>query len=123
MTKVNASFLSSAKKSIFNGSDWKPVGEKYPLEDIWEDITGVPYSDIDGDEAEVTATTFSDGSVGMRISIPIKGGDVIDFKLSGKSALEEGDYVKISTIYGQELRKAGQDNIVRYDGEKVTGEK
>lgn len=120
--KVNASFLANAKKSIFNASDWTPVGEPYDLEDVWEDVTGIPYKDISSDKAEITATEFSDGSVGLRIAVPVKDGSVIELKLSGKSDLEEGDYVDISTITAQELKKAGQDNIVRYDGEPVKDE-
>lgn len=120
MSKVNlsATFITAASKSMFNASGWQPVGEAYSLKDIWE-AQDIDYSAIDGDVAKVTATNFADGNVGLRISVPFKDGTKVELKLSGKSTLEEGDKVKISSITGQELHKAGSEPIVRFDGEEA----
>lgn len=121
----SSSFLAAAQKAMFNSSEWKPVKDedgnevKYTLEEIWEVTNPGLYKEIAGDTAEVTATEFNDGQIGLRITIPFKDGSTVELKLSGKSALEEGDKVKISSITGQELKKAGQDNILRYDAEKA----
>lgn len=113
----SATFLVAAKKSVFNSSEWKPFGPSYTLKEIWDVTDPGLYDQIDGDTAEVTATEFADGQIGLRITVPFKDGSSIELKLSGKSDLEEGDKVKVSTIKGQELHKAGQDPIVRYDAE------
>ena len=116
MAKISASFLAVANNSVFNKSEWIPTGDAYTMEEIW-DATGMSYKDIDGDEAEITAAEFSDGSTSLRISVPLKDGQVIELK-AGKATqngFDEGDKVKISLIYGQELKKAGQPSIVRYD--------
>ena len=116
MAKISSSFLAVAGNSVFNKSEWIPTGDAYTLKEIW-DATGMSYKDIDGDEAEITAAEFSDGSTSLRISVPLKDGQVIELK-AGKATqngFDEGDKVKISLIYGQELKKAGQPSIVRYD--------
>lgn len=115
--KLSASFVAAAQKSVFNSSEWKPFGEKYTLKEIWSVTNPGLYDEIDGDVAEVTATEFSDGQIGYRITVPFKDGSTLDLKLSGKSDLEEGDKVKIESITGQELHKVGSDPIVRYDAE------
>ena len=117
MAKLTASFMTAAQKSVFNSSEWKPFGEKYSLKEIWAVTNPGLYDEIDGDVAEVTATEFSDGQIGLRITVPFKDGSNLELKLSGKSDLEEGDKVKIDTITGQELHKVGSEPIVRYDGE------
>lgn len=117
MANFSSSFLAAAQKSVFNSSEWKPFGQKYTLKDIWAVTNPGQYAQIDGDVATVTATTFSDGQVGLRLTIPFKDGSSVELKLSGKTTLEEGDKVKIDSIMGQELHKIGQDPIVRYDGE------
>lgn len=117
--KFSAAFFAAVSNSMFNGSQWMPTGEKYSLKDIWAETNPGLYDQIDGDEATVTATEFQDGSTSLRIEVPFKDGSAIQLKLSGKSELEEDDKVKISSIYGQELKKAGSDPIVRYDGVKV----
>ena len=116
MAKISASFLAVASSSVFNKSEWIPTGDAFTLKEIW-DATGMSYKDIDGDEAEITAAEFSDGSTSLRISVPLKDGQVIELK-AGKATqngFDEGDKVKIDLIYGQELKKAGQPSIVRYD--------
>lgn len=112
-------FLEAVKKSQFNSSEWKPCSEKFNLKDLWAVTAPGQYEDIDGDVAIVTATRFTENQTGLRITVPFKDGTSIDLKLSGKSTLVEGDKVKISSITCQELKKAGQENIVRYDGEKA----
>ena len=114
------SFLKAAGKSFFNASEWTPVGDAFSLKDIWAVTNPKAWESLaDGDEteAEVICQEFSDGSEAMRLRVPFKDGSSIDLKLSGRSSLEEGDKVKVNTIKGQELRKMGQDNILRYDGE------
>jgi hypothetical protein len=116
MAKISASFLAVASNSVFNKSEWIPTGDAFTLKEIW-DATGMAYGDIDGDEAEITAAEFSDGSTSLRISVPLKDGQVIELK-AGKATqngFDEGDKIKVSLIYGQELKKAGQPSIVRYD--------
>ena len=101
MAKLTTTFLAAAAKSMFNSSEWRPFGEKFSLKDIWDVTNPGLYDQIDGDTAEVTATEFADGQVGLRISVPFKDGTNIELKLSGRSELEEGDLVLISTITGQ----------------------
>lgn len=119
MAKLSSGFIVAANKAIFNGSEWKPFGEKFSLKEIWDVTNPGLYDNIDGDVAEVTATEFADGEISLRITVPFKDGSSVELKLSGKSELEEGDKVKISSITGQELHKVGSEPIVRYDGEAV----
>lgn len=114
---LSNSFINAFTKSQFNPSEWKPFGDKYSLQDVWNITNPGAWEEIDGDVAEVTATAFKDGQVGLRITVPFKDGSSVDLKLSGRSTLEEGDKVKISSITCQELHKMGQEPIVRYDGE------
>lgn len=116
MAKISSAFLSVVSNSVFNKSEWMPTGDAYTLKEIW-DATGMSYEDIDGNEAEITAAEFSDGSTALRITVPFKDGTEIELK-AGKAVqngFDEGDKVKIDLIYGQELKKAGQPSIVRYD--------
>ena len=114
---LTASFLSAAKKAMFNPNSWKPVGEPVSLKEIWDAMSPGMYEEIDGDVATVTSVTFADGNTAYRISIPMKGGDAVELNLSPQSDLTEDDEVDISSITGQLLRKAGQDDIIKYDGE------
>ena len=101
---------------VANPLEWSPVSDKFTLEEIW-DATGMSYKDIDGNEAEVTAVEFSDGSTSLRISVSLKDGRVIELK-GGKviqNCYNEGDKVKVDLIYGYELHKVGGSTIVRYD--------
>lgn len=113
---INQAFLAAAAGSEFNPSDWKPAGDPESLEDIWAVLHPGLYKQIDGDKAEVVIASFDNGDA-LRIRIPFKDGSSMDLKVSGKSSLDEGDFVKISTIKGQLLKKVGQKDIVRYDGE------
>ena len=117
MAQISKSFLAVANNSVFNKSEWVPTGDAFTLKEIC-DATGMfNYEDIDGDEAEVTAAEFSDGSTSLRITVPFKDGSSIELK-AGKgiqNGYDEGDKIKIALIYGQELKKAGQPSIVRYD--------
>lgn len=114
---LTASFLSAAKKAMFNPNSWKPVGDPVSLKEIWDAMSPGMYEEIDGDVATVTSVTFEDGNTAYRISIPMKGGDAVELNLSPQSDLTEDDEVDISSITGQLLRKAGQDDIIKYDGE------
>lgn len=114
---LTASFLSAAKKAMFNPNSWKPVGDPVPLKEIWDAMSPGMYEEIDGDVATVTSVTFEDGNTAYRISIPMKGGDAVELNLSPQSDLTEDDEVDISSITGQLLRKAGQDDIIKYDGD------
>ena len=114
---LTASFLSAAKKAMFNPNSWKPVGEPVSLKEIWDAMSPGMYEEIDGDVATVTSVTFDDGNTAYRISIPMNGGDAVELNLSPQSDLTEDDEVAISSITGQLLRKAGQDDIIKYDGE------
>lgn len=117
MATISKSFLAVANNSVFNKSEWVPTGDAFTLKEIC-DATGMfNYEDIDGDEAEVTAAEFSDGSTSLRLTVPFKDGSSIELK-AGKAiqnGYDEGNKVKINLIYGQELKKAGQPSIVRYD--------
>lgn len=118
-SKFNAMFLNAEKSSVFNASTWNPVGDAYSLQEVWDEAHPGLYDEIDGDEATVTETTFNDGSTSKRISVPFKDGSSIELKLSGRSNLNVGDQVKVSSIKAQQLHKAGNDDIVRYDGERA----
>ena len=117
MATISKSFLAVASKSVFNKSEWVPTGDAFTLKEIC-DATGMfKYENIDGDEAEITAAEFSDGSTSLRITVPFKDGSSIELK-AGKNIqndYDEGDKIKIDLIYGQELEKASQPSIVRYD--------
>lgn len=117
MATISKSFLAVASTSVFNKSEWVPTGDAFTLKEIC-DATGMfNYEDIDGDEAEVTAAEFSDGTTSLRLTVPFKDGSSIELK-AGKAiqnGFDEGQKVKIDLIYGQELKKAGQPSIVRYD--------
>lgn len=121
MAKVNLSpaFMAATDKAMFNASEWKPSGEKISLKDIWNVTNPGLYENIKGNTAKIVAVDFADGNIGLRIEIPFKDDTSIQLKLSGRSELEEDDEVKIDTITGQELHKAGSEPIVRFDGEKV----
>ena len=125
MATISKSFLAVASTSVFNKSEWVPTGDAFTLKEIC-DATGMfNYEDIDGDEAEVTAAEFSDGSTSLRLTVPFKDGSSIELK-AGKAiqnGYDEGDKVKIDLIYGQELKKAGQPSIVRYDAWESEEEK
>ena len=114
---LTASFLSAAKKAMFNPNSWKPVGDPVSLKEIWDAMSPGMYEEIEGDVATVTSVTFEDGNTAYRISIPMKGGDAVELNLSPQSDLTEDDEVAISSITGQLLRKAGQDDIIKYDGD------
>ena len=117
MANISNAFFAAEESSIFNASEWKAVpGEKHSLKEIWDKKHPGMYDQIAGDTAPVTATQFENG-IAKRITISFKDGSSLDLKLSGKSTLEEGDLVKVDTITGQLLRKLGQNDIVRYDGE------
>jgi len=117
MKKLSVSFMAVAQQSVFNSSEWKPVGDAYTLKEICDQTGLFNYKEIDGDEAEITEAEFSDGSTTLRITVPFKNGSNIELK-AGKAiqnGYDEGDKVKIDLIYGQELQKAGQPSIIRYD--------
>ena len=117
MATISKSFLAVASNSVFNKSEWVPTGDAFTLAEIC-DATGMfNLDDVDGDEAEITAAEFSDGSTSLRITVPFKDGSSIELK-AGKAiqnGYDEGSKIKIDLIYGQELKKAGQPSIVRYD--------
>jgi hypothetical protein len=114
---IAKSFLAVAGNSMFNKSEWKPIGEAYSLKDIWDTTNPGLYEEIKGDEAEVVAVSFESGDA-LRIEVPFKDGTSIQLKLA-KGDYEEGDKIRISSITGQELRKVGSDPIVRYSGEVI----
>lgn len=98
--------------------DWTPVGDAYAFEEICDTgALGFDYKDIDGEDAEITETELSDGSTTLRISVPLKNGKTRELKATKniQNSFDEGDKIKVSLIYGQELHKIGQDSIVRYD--------
>lgn len=117
MATISKSFLAVASNSVFNKSEWVPTGDAFTLAEICEATGMFDLKDVDGDEAEVTAAEFSDGSTSLRLTVPFKDGSSIELK-AGKgiqNGFDEGDKVKLNLIYGQELKKAGQPSIVRYD--------
>jgi hypothetical protein len=116
MAKINASFLEIVGKSFFNKSEWNPTGDAFTLKEVFE-AQGIKYDDIQGDEAEVTVAEFEDGSSSLRLTVTFKNGQSIELK-GGKNIqnnFDEGDKVKVDLIYAQQLDKAGQPSIIRYD--------
>lgn len=109
-------FMVAAEASVFNKSEWTPVGEPMSLETYLENLERGSYSHVSG--AEVTETLFPDGNIGTRISVMFDDNRVIDFALSGKSTLQAGDTVDPATMKGQLLKKYGRNDIVRWDAEK-----
>lgn len=117
MATISKGFLAVVNNSVFNKSEWVPTGDAFTLEEVCEATGMFDYKDIAGDEAEITSAEFSDGSTSLRITVPFKDGSSIELK-AGKAiqnGFDEGDKVKINLIFGQELKKAGQPSIVRYD--------
>ena len=117
MATISKGFLAVVNNSVFNKSEWVPTGDAFTLEEVCEATGMFDYKDIAGDEAEITSAEFSDGSTSLRITVPFKDGSNIELK-AGKAiqnGFDEGDKVKINLIFGQELKKAGQPSIVRYD--------
>lgn len=115
---LSKSFLSAATKAMFNSNEWAPVGDPVNLKSIWAEACPGLYESIDGDTAPVIGHTFSDGSVAYSIAVPLKGRNApVELRLSPKCDLTEGDFVKVQSIVGQELSKAGQSNIVRYSAD------
>lgn len=114
--KFSQSLVSAGLKAMFNSSEWTPTGDPFTLKDFLDVISPDTYANIEGNTAEVITRDFEDGSYSKRIKLSMKDGSALELKLSGKSDLDEGDLVDISSITGQELRKIGQDNIVRFDG-------
>ena len=117
MKKLSVSFMAVAQQSVFNSSEWKPVGDAYTLKEVCDQTGLFNYNEIDGEEAEITEAEFSDGSTTLRITVPFKDGSSIELK-AGKAiqnGYDEGDKIPVSLIYAQELKKAGQPSIIRYD--------
>ena len=98
-------------------SKWTPIGDAFTLKEICDETGMFNYDDILGDEAELIGIEFADGSSTLRIAIPLKDGAKKELKagIGIQKYYEEGDKVKVNLIYGQELHKIGQPNIVRYD--------
>lgn len=116
-TVLSKSFLAAAQTSMFNPSEWKPVGPAYTLKEVWDATNPGLYEEIKGDEAEVISVTFESGDA-LRLEVPFKNGSSVQLKLA-KGDYDEGDKIKISSIMAQELRKVGSDPIVRYSGEVI----
>lgn len=113
---LSKSFLQAVRTATFNPSQWTPVGDPVSLKEIWDTTSPGLYEKVSGDP-EVICQEFSDGSLALRISVPLKDGSAIQLKLGSQSTLEEGDKVDLASITGQELTKVGSENIVRFDGE------
>jgi len=114
---LSKSFMAAASQSMFNKSEWKPVGEPYALKDIWDQTNPGLYEEIDGDKAKVVAVMFEgQEEPALRIEVPFKDGTSVQLKLA-KGDYDEGDEISISSIVGQELHKVGSDPIVRYSGQ------
>ena len=105
MAQISKSFLAIAGNLVFNKSEWVPTGDAFTLAEICEATGMFDLKDVEGDEAEVTAAEFSDGSTSLRLTVPFKDGSSIELK-AGKgiqNGFDEGDKVKLNLIYGQEL--------------------
>lgn len=102
---------------VANPFEWFPIGDKFTIEEICEATGMFSLNDVDGDEAEIVAAEFSDGSTPLRIAIPFKDGSNIELKVGTNilNSYDEGDKIHLSLIYGQQLHKVGKSDIVRYD--------
>ena len=114
---INVSFLQAAKLSMFNPSNWVPVDSAYTLEELWDAMAPGQYAQIKGDEAKCVLVEFEDGQSALRLEIAFTNGTSTQLKMSKafQDSHDEGDTVKVSLIYAQELKKVGQPSIVRYD--------
>lgn len=103
--------------NVANPFEWSPIGDKFTIEEICEATGMFSLNDVDGDEAEIVAAEFSDGSTPLRIAIPFKDGSNIELKVGTNilNSYDEGDKIHLSLIYGQQLHKVGKSDIVRYD--------
>ena len=81
MATISKSFLAVASNSVFNKSEWVPTGDAFTLAEICEATNMFDLKDVKGDEAEVTAAEFSDGSTSLRLTIPFKDGSSIELKV------------------------------------------
>lgn len=95
---------------------WEQNAVEHSLEEMWDSMDLELYEQIDGEYANVKALHLSNGLSYLRIMIPFKDGSEFELKLSGSSLLKEGDYVHISSIWGNELNKKDCNPIIRYDG-------
>lgn len=118
---INTQKNDAVKSSFFINSNWNPVpGSEKTLEEALNGEVPGLFEEIDGNLGEVQGTEFADGSLTFNIVVPLKDGSAIELRLSGKSELEEGDIVDLSTVKGVTLKKRGEKDIFRYDGKKHT---
>jgi hypothetical protein len=114
-TKLSPAFLQLAKSAMFNSSEWTPVGEPIKLDDFLAltnpDLVGQAKS------AVITALDFN-GDIALRMEVTFNDGSSVQFKINPK-LYDEGDEIDVKTITCQELRKFGQDNIVRFQGNVI----
>lgn len=116
---ISNSMKKAAAAAMFNASEWTPVGDPISLKDLWSVTNPGLYEDIDGEKAEVIAKYFEGSDdPSLRISLNFKNGSKIELRL-GKGDYEEGDEVLVSSIEAQELRKAGSENIVRFQAQVI----
>ena len=105
--------IGKKEKRFING--WTQSGEAYSLKEIWKLQYPGFYEKINGSLADVVAIYFASGDKSLRIRIPFTDGTYKELKLYGKTNLEEGDRVEISTIIGFEMHKKGLGPIIRFD--------
>ena len=113
---MNKSFLSLVADSMFNSSDWAPVGEFYTLDEILES-GALGFAKKDVVSTTVREVEFSDGSTTLRIEVLLKNGQKPQLK-AGKAIqcnLDDGVALDMGMLFGQELTKLGQKNIIRFD--------
>ena len=115
-SRVNKEFLQAASASVFNSSAWEDhqAEDKTPLAD-WP---AQAKPGVTPTSAEVVGILFDD-DLALRIRISDGEGESYDLPLSSRSKLEEGDDVKVDSIYGVLLKKKGAKSIVRFDGEAL----
>ena len=111
----DTAFIEAALRAQFPKGSWFPVGNPIPLKEIRKIAQPGLWENIDGDTATVIAIELSSGEEVLRISVPIKGGNSVELKLSSDSDLEEDDEVAIESITGQLYRKPGYNDLVKYD--------
>ena len=110
---------STVRSGLFINANWTPdESTKVTLKEAFDEEAPGLFEDIDGNIGEVQGTEFANGDLIYNIVIPLKDDSTVECRLSGKSELEEGDLVDLSTVYRINLKKRGENPVQRFDGKK-----
>ena len=116
LERAKRSYALTMQSSVFNRSEWEPVSPLFSLEESLEMRKKGLSKRVKGTTGEVVEIEFDNGGTGKRILVSIKGQkDPEEFPVRSDSALEDGDTVELSEVYGCELAKIGRKNTTKFD--------